>query len=70
MTFLFMSCHWNQHHVMPMASSIVPLHFLNQENQNEVQHDFSGHVMHSVLTLASCDAVGIVNGKTAFLCSR
>ena len=38
--FLVMWYHWHQHqhHVMPMALSIVPLHGFSQDNQNEVQH--------------------------------
>ena len=36
--------HQNQHHVMPMASSMTPSHPLGQENWNEVQHDSFGHV--------------------------
>ena len=28
--------HWHQCHVMPVASSITPLHFLSQDDQNEV----------------------------------
>ena len=42
-------------------------HLLGQDNWNEVQHDFSGHVIHLVLTLALCNAGGIVNSMTALL---
>ena len=39
---LVMWCHWHQHqhHVMPMASSIAPLHLLSQDKWNEVQNYF------------------------------
>ena len=35
------------------------MHFLSQDNENEVQLDFSGHVMPFILLLASHDANGI-----------
>ena len=54
---LVMGCHLHQlqHHVMPMASSMGPLHLFSCNNENEVQHYFFGHVMHLLLTLVSCD---------------
>ena len=56
---------------MSMASSNALLHFFfKQDNQNEVQPDFFGHVIHLVMTFASCDADGVVNGKNAFVSSR
>ena len=36
---------------------------LGQYDQNEVQHDFSGHVMPLAPALASCDVNDIVNGQ-------
>ena len=35
-----MWCHWHQyqHHLIPMASSMAPLHLFSQDNQNDVQH--------------------------------
>ena len=62
--------HQHPHHVIPMASSMTPLHLFSQGNQNEVQHDFFGIVMHLVLALASCNVDGIVHGTTAFVSSR
>ena len=50
---------------MSMAPSMVPLHFLGQDDQNEVQHDIIGHLM--PLVLASHDADGIINGTIALL---
>ena len=40
MTFLVMWCHWYkyQYHVISMASSMAPLHFFRQDNQNDMQH--------------------------------
>ena len=63
LSFLLWSCH-------DTGSSMAPLYLLGQDKQNEVQHDFSGHVMLLVLTLASSDVVGIVNGTIAFVISR
>ena len=51
---------------MPMAS----LHTFGQDDRNEVQHDFSGHVMPLALVLASHDAVSIPNVAITFLRSR
>ena len=47
MTFLVMLCHGHQrqHHMPPMASLMTPMHFLVQDNQTEMQHDFFDHVM-------------------------
>ena len=72
MTFLFMLCHWQQHQhpPMPMAPSVITLHLFSQDNQNEEQCDFFGHVMHLVLALASHDAEGIVIICHAFTRSR
>ena len=35
-----MWCHWHQHHhhVMPMETSMAPLHLFSQYNQNKVQN--------------------------------
>ena len=51
---------------MPMA----PLNFLGQDNQNEMQHDFFGHMMLLALALMSHGADGVINGSVAFLRSR
>ena len=40
MAFLVIGCHWHWHHVMPTVSSMTPLDFLGQDDQNEVKHDF------------------------------
>ena len=70
--FLVMWHHWHQHqhHIMLMALSRAPLHSLHLDDQSEVQHDFSGHVMPLVLVLASNDAVSIPNITITFLRSR
>ena len=54
---LVMSCHWqwHQHHVLPMVSSMAPFHFLGQDVQNGVQHDFS-HVTPLAPVSASCNS--------------
>ena len=39
---------------MPTTAVMAPLHSSGEENQNEVQHDFTDHV--TPLVLASCDA--------------
>ena len=61
MTLMVVQCYWNQlqHHVMPLASSMAPLHFCAQDNQTEVQHDFLGHVIPLTLALTSYDATSI-----------
>ena len=51
---------------MLMAS----LHSTGQDDRNEVQHDFSGHVMPLALELASHNAVSILNVTITFLRSR
>ena len=48
---------------MPMA----PLHSLDQDIQNEVQHGIFGQVTPLAPALASHDADGIVNGTITFL---
>ena len=45
-------------------------HFLDQDDQNQVEHDFLGHVMPVTLASESPDAKSIINGTTAFLRSR
>ena len=37
---------------MHMVSSIAPLHFFSQDNENEMQHNYFGHVM--LLMLVQC----------------
>ena len=51
---------------MPMAL----LHFLDQYDGNEVQHDFSCHAMPWALVLTSHEGVSIINVTTTFLRSR
>ena len=73
-TWLFSVMWWHRHqhqyHVMPVASSVPPLHLFSQDNQNKVQHDFAGYLMHLVLALAACDDNGNVSGTTALVSSR
>ena len=57
MTFFGHVIYWHQHHVMSMASSMAPLHFFSQDNQNEVQHNPFGHVMHDAGVSVSHDAI-------------
>ena len=52
-------------YMMLMATSIAPLHFLCQDDQTEVQHDFFSHVT-MALAPASHDVHGIINGTTEF----
>ena len=47
---------------------MAPLNFLGQDDRNEVQHDFFGHVI--PLALVSCDVDSIFNGIIGFLRSR
>ena len=56
--------------MMPMALSMVPFHFLGQDEQNEVQHNIFGHVMPLLLASASHDADGIINSTIVFFRSR
>ena len=60
--------HWCQHHVMWTALSMAPLHYLGQENQNEVQHDSFGHVHYWHHFWHYFDSV--VSCTTTFLWSR
>ena len=64
--------HWycHQHNMMPITSSVTPVDSLGQDGKIEVQHHFCGHVTPLVLTLASHDADGTVNGTILFLRSR
>ena len=50
--------------------SVPTLHFLGQYDRNEVQHDFSCHIMPVSLVMASYDAVSILNVIITFLRSR
>ena len=47
---------------------MVPLHFLAQDNLQEVQHGFSGYV--TISELAQHDANGIINGPIGFIRSK
>ena len=53
-----------------MVSSMMPFHLICQDDQNEMWHDFLGHVMPSTLVLASHDVNGSKKGTFAFLTSR
>ena len=44
--------------MMSMVSSIATLYSFGQDDQNEVQHDFVGHVMPLVLVSALYDIIG------------
>ena len=52
-----MCCHWHWH-------------MSGQDDWNEVQNDFSGHVMPLAPIVASHDGLSIVKGTTTFLRSR
>ena len=58
-------------HVMSLALalSMVLMHSLGKDDQNEVQMDFWGHVTALAPALASYDSDSIANGTTAFLCT-
>ena len=45
--------------MMSPAFSMSALHFLGQNNQNQIQHDFFGHLTQLSLALASHDATVI-----------
>ena len=51
---------------MLMALSMAQLHFLVQDNQNEVHHNIFGHMMPLVLALPSHDSDNITNGTITF----
>ena len=53
--------------MLPIASSEIPLQSLGHVDQNEVQHDFFGHVTTLVLPLASHHANGVISGTLHFL---
>ena len=61
-----MLLHQGQHHVIWMAA----LCSLGHDNENEVQHNYFGHVTPLATALASCDADSVVNGTNAFLSYR
>ena len=48
----------------------VSLHSLGQDDQNDVQNDFLGHVSPLGPALASCHADSVFNIPTTFLRSR
>ena len=58
--------------MMQTVTSITPLHYLGQDDQTEVQNDFSSLVTPLVMVLASYDADDIVlsNGTNAHFTSR
>ena len=55
---------------MQTASSIAPLHRLGQDDQDEVQPDFSGHVTPLAVASASLHTDGIVSSTITFHRSR
>ena len=50
---------------MPNGVVNGTIHFLGQDNQNEVQHHFYGHLMPLMLTSALHDADNIFNHTIA-----
>ena len=52
-----------------MAPSVVPLHLLVQDDQNEMQYDFFSHLTLLALALVSCDANAIVNNTIVLISS-
>ena len=38
--------------MMPTVSSVVPFHMLGNNDHNEIQHDFSGHVISKASSMA------------------
>ena len=71
-TFFVMWCYWYSYqcHMMPRVSSMAPLNFLHQEDQNWMQHDLLGHVMSPAPASASSDANDIIHTTTGFVWSR
>ena len=53
-----------------IALSLAQMDLLVQDDQNEVQHDFFGHLVPLALVLVSHNVKGIINGTIAFLRSR
>ena len=49
---------------------MTTLHYLGQDDKNEVLHDFLCHMLPLALALAPCDVNSIVNGVIAVLWSR
>ena len=47
---------------MPMALTVAPLHSLDQDDQNELEHYSFGHVAPLALASLSYDADGIIKG--------
>ena len=46
---------------------MAPFHSLGQDDRNEVQNDFFGHVTTLALTLGKHDAKDIVNDTTPYI---
>ena len=66
-----------------MALSVIPLHLLFQDDQNEIQHDFLSHnkcsgalddtvgiMLTHTMSMDVCGANGIANSTIAFIRSR
>ena len=49
---------------------MAPLHIFDQDNQNQVHHNYVGHMKPLAPDLALCNADSAINWKTAFLRSR
>ena len=58
------------HNMTLMASRIVPLQLLVQDDQNEIQHDFFSYLTLLALASEPCDANSIVRSTTVFTRSR
>ena len=56
--------------IMLIVLSMAPLHSLGQDDENEVQHNLSVHVMPLALASVSNDANSIINGTTTSLMLR
>ena len=53
--------------MMLIVLLMAQLHLLAQDDQNEEQHDFLGHVMPLAPVLTSHNVSGIVNGTIIFI---
>ena len=60
-----MQCQWHKSHMMPngTVNGTVngTIHFIGQDNQNEVQYDFLSHMMPLVLASKSCDVDNLIS---------
>ena len=65
-----MKCNVTLGYVMPVSSSMAPLHFLSQDDQNEEHYDPFYPLMPLGLAFVSRDSDGVFNGIIAFIRSR